>query len=267
MSDEQPKTRQEEIEEKKKWALKYFDYAEDPIKEWIAAQLEETVDILFDDYKQMSDIISTEIDKVYYTLYLTPFPSELRNGTAFNLSKEQFRTMPKLQKAASKMFEAVYTVFPPVIKTMTNMTHRLEDVFPEFDEDLMCFRFRMVNKYEIIKNQAIQMLDKIRDQFERIKDKEGEEFEKISEQLKSLQIEQINKLNGISASDCSAQEEKCGLANESFNKGARLYMVLDVNVKPDDDVIMKRLPDFGLKYQDPDEENYIDRYKREQQIE
>ena len=29
---------------------------------------------------------------------------------------------------------------------------------------------------------------------------------------------------------------------------------------------MKRLPEFGMKYQDPDEENYIDKLKKEQDI-
>ena len=64
------KSKQEEIEDEKKWAMKYFDYAEDAIKEWISLQIKEEISIVFDDYKNSTDVITTEIDDIYYTLYL-----------------------------------------------------------------------------------------------------------------------------------------------------------------------------------------------------
>jgi hypothetical protein len=250
-------------EEQKKWALKCFDYAEDPIKEWIAAQLDETVETLFDDYSEESDILSIEVDKAHYTFYLTCYPTDLRNDTAFHIDKEYFLSHPKLQKAASILFDAVYMVFPPVVKTMTNMGHRIEDVFPDFEEKNMCFRFRMVNKFEMLKRQALQTLEQIRENFAKIEGKTDEQFTEIREKLTTLQKEQLDKLNSLGEAVIAEQEAKCQLQNETFRLGKRLYIAVEKNMKQQDDDIMKRLPDFGLKYQDPEEETAIEAYKKE----
>ena len=85
MSEE--KTRQEALEEKKKWSIKYFDYAESAIKEWIALELEESVELLFDDYNDESDFISINVADDNYTFYLTPFPNELTDDSAFKIPR------------------------------------------------------------------------------------------------------------------------------------------------------------------------------------
>jgi len=259
-------SRQEIEEEKAQWSMKFFDYAESPIKEWIAAELEETIETIFDDYKDESDVISMEIDKEYYLCYLTHCPVETNNGSAFCLTSEELKKHENLQKATSIMFDAVYTVFPPVVKTMTNLFHRMEDVFPKFDEKTMSFSFFMVNKYQIMHDQGFMTLNKIQEQWNRLIGVSNEEADSIREKLDQLRTKTVENINLCTVEKITNQEKICKEANAKYEKSPKLYLVLEKNTKPNEESIMRRLPEFGLKYQDPDEETYIDKLKREQNI-
>jgi hypothetical protein len=265
MSDD--RTLQQTEEEKKAWAMRFFDYAEAPIKEWISSYLEENVETIFPDYSADSDIISIQEDNgTHYNVYLTPFPTIIKDSTAFVIEKDKFNTSEKLKKAASLLFDAVYAVYVPVLKSMVNMGHRMEDIFPKFNDVQMYFEFNMVNKYYMQKQQACQNLIKIDEQFNRIKDIHTQEANEIRTKLASLNMEYSEKNNAITDEMLNTQEELCRKENEIFALGTKLYVVLETNIKPKDDIIMKHLPDFGLKYQDPDEDNYVDKYKKEMGI-
>lgn len=261
------KSKQEEIEDEKKWAMKYFDYAEDAIKEWISLQIKEEISIVFDDYKNSTDVITTEIDDIYYTLYLTPFPEKIENDTAFLIDKNLFQTLPKLQTAVSKLFHSVYVVYAPIIKTMTHMWHHFEDVFPEFNEDKFYFTFKMANGFKIKRDQLYQKIFKIQDQFKLIYDKTDTKFDELKKQLLDLQNETLNDLNKITDDIVEIQDKKCNAYNDSpLNNIAKLYIVLEKNKIQETEHIMRRLPDFGIKFQDPEEDNYIDKLKKEHDI-
>jgi hypothetical protein len=261
------RTRQETEEEKKAWAMRFFDYAETPIKEWVSSYLEEDMETVFPDYTADSDIISIQEDNgTHYNVYLTPFPTTIKDGTAFIVEKNIFNTSEKLKKAASLLFDAVYAVYVPVIKSMVNMRHRMEDIFPKFNDKQMYFEFNMVNKYYMLKQQAGQHLIKIDEQFDRIKDIHTQDANEIRTKLATLNMEYSEKHNAITKEILDTQEGLCIKENAIFALGTKLYIVLETNIKPKDDIIMKHLPDFGLKYQDPDEDNYVDRYKKEMGI-
>lgn len=297
---DQDKSKQEALEEKKKWSVKYFDYAESPIKEWIAAHVGESVEVMFDDYNDYSELLSVEIGQEHYTFYLTPFPNNVQDAnarnsdaakdtakdtpstpaipatpvilatpaipTAFDISKQEFKEKHQLQKAAVMMFEAVYTVFTAVIKSMPRLPAELEDIFPDFNETGMYFIFRKANKAQIEKTNCEKMLCQISEQYERIKDRVGAEADELRNKLVKLQKEQLDKRNEITDEMIRKNEEHCNAANASLANGEKLYIVLEKNVKPNDESIMRRLPEFGLKYQDPTEETAVEKFKKEYDV-
>jgi hypothetical protein len=309
-----------EQEERKKQALKYFDYAENPIKEWIATQLGEDSGVLFDKIADQYDLISVEVDQQYYHVSLSNNPEELfdvvvkldkedakQEGTdnkedttnkntstneentnqdntptntttntitcktAFNIPKERLCNMHKLRRAASVMYDAVYSVYPFVVKTMDKeFQHHLEDVFPYFNEPLMCFEFKKVNKLNILKTQAKNTLMDATNQLGRVEKGLQEKTDKehraklldIKKKLIALQDESMEKHNKITDDMIREQEHACDEANKVFQTGQKLYIVLEQNKSLDDEIIYKRLPDIGTKFQDP-EEDILQAYKKE----
>jgi hypothetical protein len=306
--------------EKHEFVMRFFDYAESPIKEWIAAQIGESPTIVFDDYNDESDIFGVMDGNNHYNLYLTPFPTVidapglssnpvnspglssnpinapglsnpistasaaglLSNpiSTAFMIPKRDVETCEDLRKAMSMIHDSVYTVYNPVIKTMSHMNHLMEDMFPIFDEKTMSFSFRMANKYAMehkkvtdgIKQAEIQ-LARLNLFFERMpnsdamnqsdKDKYTQALE-MKTQLNEI-IEKSNaELEKIKPEDIIEQDTKCNEVNS--RPSARLYIVGEKNIKSSEESIMKKLPKIATLYQDPDEDTNIDLLKKEYDV-
>jgi hypothetical protein len=260
------KSRADEAAEKHKWKLKYFDYGETPIKEWVAETLGEDVDTIFEDYVEDSDVLSVECQGKFYTFYLAIFPATV---PAFNATNSDLMANEILKRATSMMFDAVYTVYAPVVKTMYSMGYKMEDIFPKFDNVNMCFEFCMVNKPKMEKQQIVNTLANISEQLSRatqVNIDDDEKKEKVAEytaQLIKMQTEELAKLHLITDEICDERELLCDDVNKKFQDGVKLYICLDIDKPKDDDQVMKRMPKFGLEYQDPDEENYIDKFKKE----
>ena len=252
------------LEEKKKWAMKYFDYAESTVKEWIADFLEEDPNCLFDEYNEETDVISTKENNKIYTFYLST--TEETKTPNFNITEEELKSSEKIRKAASVMYDSVYTTYGPIVKTMINSGYKMENIFPEFVENGMYFRFSMFNNLEVKKNNATSQLLQIGEQIKKINGKEGEEFEKIRSQLVGIQNEQLNIANGILDNDIKNLEKVCIKKNLELKEGPFLYICGGPDIEVKDNVKYKRLPQFGLKYQDPDEETYIDTLKKEYNV-
>jgi len=306
------------LEEQQKWAMKYFDLAETPIKEWIADYLEEDPEVLFEDYKETYDIISTEADGQYYTFYLSTDDStdsnidelklddstddntdntdelklddstddntselklndndtnndtddntsELKlndNLPYFNVTKQIIQRSLSIKHAVGSLLQSVYTVYPAVSKTMVNLKHRIEGIMPEFVEHDMYFRLKMINIPYAKKQQALQPIPEIQEQLRKIENVETPEVNKIRQQLSDLYNEQLNKFNSISEQEVSDAEKQCKLENEKLKHGPFLYVHANKNNHLDNDIIYKRLPQFGLRYQDPEDETLIDKLKK-----
>lgn len=267
--DPEAKTKAEKELERQKWAMKHFDYAESAIKEWIAEILGEEVSTIFDDYTGESDVLGIKSNGDHYTLYLTPFPSKEK---PFEATVEDLKKNKELSKASSIMFDAVHTVFLPVMKTMINLKYSLEDVFPKFEEDKMCFKLVMMNKLQMKRNQIINVLQQVNEKLELIRKVPKERLESPEgkdalEKIIKFQSEHCEKLNEISVEECEKLQKIVDETNDKFDKSAKLYICLEKNKKDiNQDYLLRRMPEFGMRYQDPDEETLIDKIKQEYHI-
>ena len=244
------------IDEKKKWAMKFFDYAENPVKCWISNYLQEDTEFIFNDYKDEVDVITTEYNGYYYTFYFSTISNE--DSPNFDISDDDFKNSTKLRQAASILYDAINTVYMPIVSTMSNMSHKMENIFLEFVEKNMCFRFTMVNNLLMKRNFYIKSLQKIEKEIS----KKNENYNELLSNRESIVIE----LNNIEDSDVKALDEECKIMNKKLQDGPFLYIHAGKNEDIKKEIKYKRLPEFGLKYQDPDEDNYIDMIKKEYDI-
>jgi hypothetical protein len=263
-------TKAEAETEKKRWTEKYFDYAEAPIKEWIAEVFEEDVVDLFDDYSNNSDILnvnpSDHNNKNVYTFYLTPFPV---SQPAFNLTKKELLADKDLKRASSMMYEAVYTAYMPIASTMSDKKHLIEDAFPRFDESTMSFILMAMNGPFLKRQKLEKALLEVAEQFKRLKcvpdsDASAEMVADLEAKLDTVRVETEAELIKLTDDVCRKAQIECDNRNKKFVESSRLYVCVECNkqdISVDDK--LRHMPQFGLKYQDPDEENYIDKLKDE----
>jgi hypothetical protein len=266
-------TKAEAAVEKKRWTEKYFDYAEAPIKEWIAEVFDEEVTDLFDDYNDGSDILnvnpSDPDNKNAYTFYITPFPT---SQPAFTLTKKELLADEDLKRASSMMYEAVYTAYMPIASTMVDKKHLLEDVFPRFDESTMSFILMAINGAFITRQKLEKALVEVADQCKRLKcvpesDVSAEMVADLEAKLETVRVATEAELSELTDDVCRKAQLECNNRNKKFAKSTRLYVCVECNkqdISVDDK--LKHMPQFGLKYQDPDEENYIDKLKEEYDV-
>ena len=257
-------SQQEILEEQKKYAMKFFDYAESPIQKWLALYYNEPVKVLFPDFKDESDLISVEFDGNYYILYITEKKSV---GNSFDLT-----TMEKsnsIKKAASLLFDAVRNTFFPIAKTITNHKEECSLLIPMFDDKTMSFELRAFNRLAMEREQCDKELVQIGVQLKRlgeqsnIKAAHKKQAAQLRKQLNEMQIRSLEKFNSIPINKVKEMDERCLELNKKLATSQRLYMILGKNAKPTEDTVAKRLPAFGLSYQDPDEDNYIDKLRDE----
>jgi len=236
-------------EEKSKWGLKYFDYAEAPIKQWIALYLHTPVEQVFTDYDGDQDFISVESNGNFYNLYLTTVPPEKE------LSLDIFKEQEKLQHAGMILFQAVQTVYTPVVETMSEK--KLNNIIPSFDQEKLCFSFHRINSLKAKKDQALHNLQMIMFQMERInnpdniKEDAKEEVAKIKDQLQKLMIEETVIINSITDEQIAQEEALCNEFNETSHP--LLYYAIRTKEDLDDEDILKKMADVGERYRDPDD--------------
>lgn len=279
----------EQQAEQKKWANKHFDYADTPIKEWIAAVLDEDINHLFTDFR---DTCYTECLDVkdesgtMYMFYYTVYPDD---ETTFVLDPETINDSAVLSRAMRIMFDAIYTVFMPVVKTMSNMSHRMENMFPLFDATTHTFRLVCINSEERKKtvlydtmrnvfNQSAQLkknVEILTAQYKQAVDDGQEddaaaykaklnEAHELAQRLQNVVKEVEQKLDEIPDSLVQRETQRVEQINQSLVDAPRLYLCCERNLSGVDmEKCMQELPEIGLKFQDPDQENYIDRIKKQ----
>lgn len=255
--------------ETKKWTDKYFDFAESAVKEWIAETFDEDVETLFDDYTSEADVLNVKSGDDLYTLYLTSTPPV---SPAFAISKEELLSDLVLQRATSMMYEAVFTVFMPVVGTMSSMQHLVTDIFPTFDEATMSFRLVSMNAPYMKRKQLEKTFDEIKLQEKRLKsivavEMSADTIKELKRKLSVALEANVQQGNEITNEMCKEAQLICDERNKAFETRVKLYVCLEKNKS---DIVLdqklKRMPQFGLKYQDPDEETLIDQFKQEYNI-
>jgi hypothetical protein len=194
---------------------------------------------------------------------------------------EDLDTCKNLRQASSILFQAVYTVFTPIIQTIADESFRsqMDSIFPKFDEKTMSFYFYKVNKAKHEKQKAVDTLSTIREYLDKMKDvpfdkiDEGteqysketlQELNKHKKHLVSMQLEQLAILNKYPDELIEERESDCSIKNEDLKNGCRLYFVLEDGDQMDDELVMKRLPVIGSKFHDPEDESVLDKYAREE---
>ncbi len=246
------------------YAQKFFDYTETPIKEWLAGFVETDVTQIFPDYVDKAEIIAFADKGQHYKAYVVPMPPD----TNVLIPSGLLENNPNARKACSILFDAVREVFLAITGSIEDAKHEyLKGFMPYFDETKMAFRLKRVNR-KAMQLQAANNQRKQLDQFLSAND-----YKAMTEEQKNLIHENISKLNEIfnliTKETMDEEEKLCEESNKKTEVYDRLYMVIE-ELDPDDSELenesLKRLPNFGLQYQDPEEDTYIDKLKKEYDV-
>ncbi len=280
-------------EEKNRLAMKLFDYAENPVKQWITALINmrktANVEEIFSDYKDEYDQLITRTDDIQYSLYLTPFPNEtktveikledgktIERNTAFLIDHKEIEYSKELCRGIGNMIEALLKVYGPVVNTMNEeYKEYLIDIEPCFNEQTMYFEFRKVSTLRRKKQQAFNaIMDSMRyyeiynnmpeDKKEKL---DKEKLKENNEKIEKIKLESMVLHNSISEEDIKKSEDECAMANILLNNVEKLYIVGEKNAEIALNDKIKRLPELGNTFHDPEEEDIIEKFKRENNIE
>lgn len=311
-----------ENEERKKQALRFFDYAENPIKDWIAQFLDRDPTQVFDKYEDQSDVISLTVEDKHYLVYLSQNPPNITTCKKRALDKEAMDALekelnnpeakveniykevesltafvlpekPKTNKgqneyfkiltALSMMQDAIYNVYPFVAKSLyqlnTNNAEQkidnpFDDVVPIFDPDDKTFVLAKINKYhyqkEYANHQIIECTKQLKKIADGVKDPRFDKanlpmLEENKNKILKIRADEIEKHNKITFDMINEQQVLCNEANKKLNHH-RLYIVLEERNVEDNDLMMKRLPEIGDKYEDLEEESLIEKFKKQNNI-
>ncbi len=259
--------------EKAAYTDKFFACAESIIQEWIADYLQKPVTELFTDYQDESDVIGFMLNKKQYSAYLVTMPY----GTECLIDKAILNVDEKAKKACSMLYDAVREVFMAVTGSLAESKvwnlaeiNNIRSLMPVFTESNMAFHIVRVNRkamrLQVANSHRMQLL-----QF--LQNAEVNGVNGVTEEQKNAIQKGLDELNMILAENTKevldAEEVLCKEVNEKNKLGNMLHIVLEESDLDDLEIVnqsMKRLPMFGLQFQDPDEENYIDKLKRENDV-
>jgi hypothetical protein len=231
-----------------------FDYAEAPVKEWLANVFEKPLMEVFPDYKSHRESIGISSNGDSFVLYFSSVTDDRRYLFTHKDTRDD-----SVKKAIDVLFNALYPVYTSVVCS-SELNEKLIGVYPYFDENTMSFSLRAVNQYTIMLSQCQNALEQCV--------KKMATAEPNSEYYNQL-IDARNKvLDGIGL--CTEEvirkrDAELVDINNKYLQMPKLYLTVIKNCL-DEDEIGRRLPTFGLEFQDPEEDNYIDRLKKENDI-
>lgn len=251
-------------EEKASLMMKFFDYAECPIQEWIAEYLQTDVSEVFPDYQDNSDVLGfqCEINNKHYEGFLVVMEASTDNY----VDKYVLGRSEKYKKTCSMLFDAVHQVFPAVVSTVSEKyKDKLKGFRPLFDNNTMSFGLYRINQSV----SELQVAVEAKRQLLPYLMNHNEEFdEKVIKDIKD-NIEKCDKVIERNTKDVlDAEEIQCKELNEKLKEYTRLYIAVEESEDAfiPTDASLSRLPVFGLSYQDPDEETLIDKLKKEMNV-
>lgn len=253
-------TKQDAAEEKYRWAMKYFDYAEQPIKQVLSRYMADKhgVDCPTDcEY----DVLGFEQSGQSYKMYLSTDGTE-----AMTMTDHELGTNPKIQEAAAILYKAMQTAFMPVLNTIyggnsQEIKDDISHLTMKFDETGNCFYLQKINRLAMEQQQISNMILDILNE----ENKHGPSHPN-AQKLGEYKLELITRYNKINQDTVDYRQNIADAFNSNVvNQQYRVYMCLS-QVAEQGDLAMKRLPSFGMPYQDPDEETELDKFKKENAV-
>lgn len=238
----------------------YFNYAEAPIKEWLAEYLNKPVEEVFPDYQDKTDLLGFQIDDTYYNAYLVT----MNDTDDIYVNKKLLDKYEKYQKAFDMLLMSVHNIFSSIINTCSDeYKDSLKNIRAAYDPEKYTFNLLFVN----IKAMELQTAMYTR---EKTLSYLINNVSTTTEETKNKLLEIINKceatIKDYNKDILDAEEEKCKKINEALKLNTKLFIVIEE--KPEDnytDESLQRLPIFGQTY-DIEDESYIDKIKKEMQI-
>lgn len=244
---EQSLTKQQELDA-------MFDYAEAPVKKWLALAFDKPLIELFPDYKEHRESIGISSNGDSYVCYFSPVNDNRRYIFTANDTKE----LP-IKKTIDILFNALYPVYTAVVSSC-ELNDKLIGVYPYFDESNMTFTLRAVNQYRIMLSQCQNALDQCAKKMAL-----AEPNSEYYDQLANARTKVLDGINLCTEEVICKRDAELVDINNNYALMPRLHLIVIKNCL-DEDEIGKRLPTFGLEFQDPEEDNYIDILKKEQNI-
>ena len=231
--------KQEQEQEQLDIINKFFNYAESPIKEWIAKYLQKDIMEVFPDYQDNSDILGfqSEISNEYFVGYILPMEkiNKLFVDT-FEMEKSN-----NYKKALSMLYDSVNHVFTAVVNTASkDYIERLKFIRPMFIEKYMAFQMCRINSSATKLKYAYEMVEEAKKN-------------NISPDDKNIQ-ECMKIINDLSEEKLNQEESLCIEENQKLKDYDLLYLVVDNDVKKYADEAHSRLITFGAQYCDPGED-------------
>jgi hypothetical protein len=133
----------EEMEANKKKNLKYFDYAELPIKKWISSYLDKQLNEIFDDINEdQYDVILFNHNNKQWCVDFEIENSNCKAMIDSNYWEEE--KCEKLNNSVKIMLEAIQFVYYPIINTMQNYKKNMQNIIPKFDPETLSFYFHAI---------------------------------------------------------------------------------------------------------------------------
>ena len=261
----------EEHEEKQRQHLKYFDYAELPVKRWIADYLGHPASALFDRCEQTeTDGIIFENNGKYWKVYLEHRPGD---NMAFDI--KPWLNNEKFNNAMKMIMDAFQLVYMPVIMTITYpdpaLKTYIELVAPKFNPQLMRVELMPVSYEEMkflgLKNRLLQ-INQTNDQIAKVMEKKLDlknpevlrNFNLMKEEQGKIAAEKSRLEADIAAVDhekIKEQRAKLPEISAKLLNHKKLYIVLEeYRHDMNNQLVQKRLPVFGHQYADPDDETW-----------
>jgi len=232
-------------EEIKKLVERHSAVLYTPMQEWIAESLDQNPAELFNDYDvdANSDVIGYMVKDTHYITYVVP-SCELDSQVNPDLADDNYR------KSVGIVLAMIPHVFQAVMKNISNANVIYPLLRPQFN--LEKFAFELVLHSDVVFNyvQSIRDYQVCRDEEDEEDDEDGSKalaLERISTYIKSLDQTTIN--------------DHTELIKNTVLKKVYLHIVAEEGI--DEEIGTSRLPEFGLTYQDVDEESYIDKLKKE----
>ena len=238
----------------------YFNYAEAPIKEWLAEYLDKPTEELFPDYQDKTDLLGFQLEDTHYDAYLVT----MNDTDDIYVNKKLLDKYEKYQRAFDMLLMAVNNVFSAVVATCAEeYKDALKNLRPAYDPQTYKFNLLYIN----IKAMELQHAMYTR----------GETLKYLINNISTIQEETKNKLLEI-VNKCDAtikeynktaldeEEEKCKKINETLKTKTKLFIVIEEKTEDvHTDESLQRLPVFGRAY-DIEDDSLIDKIKKEMKI-
>lgn len=232
------------------YKAKAFDYAETPVKKWIAKALSKSINDVFIPEKDYSDELVINDNGHAYSIYL----STVNKGNNFSISKDIFLASDRLKSAVSMIFDSVYIVFNAIVGVTHEQYHEpLKYVIPSFVEDGMYFKLTAAHSLRKEKQAIYNHLIKANEMLQHTQQVDKDELVHQQEQLTKIISELRDKLILITDEKITELDQLIASKSDKYKDGPYLYITVDHNIK--EDTKLRRLPDVGPQYVDPDEDN------------